>query len=59
MDRHPATRDEIDAEWVDNSVWFNFQNVGRTEFEHPGRWRVDILRPYGPPNDVGMTITPE
>ncbi|PRQ05691.1 hypothetical protein ENSA7_44240 [Enhygromyxa salina] len=59
LDEHPTTVDEIDTEWVRDSVWFNFQNIALVEFEHTGLWRVDVLYPHGPPVDVWLTIAPD
>ena len=59
LDEHPTTDEEIDTEWVRDSVWFNFQNIALIEFEHTGLWRVDVLYPHGPPVDVWLTIAPD
>lgn len=57
LDEHPATEQEIDDEWVDDSVWFVLtEHVGTFEFEHAGLWRVDVLHEHGPPKDVWVTI---
>jgi hypothetical protein len=57
LDKHPATEQEIDDEWVDKSVWFTLtEHIGMFEFEHAGLWRVDVLHEHGPPKDVWVTI---
>jgi hypothetical protein len=57
LDEHPATEQEIDEEWVDDSVWFTLtEHIGMIEFEHAGLWRVDVLHEHGPPKDVWVTI---
>jgi hypothetical protein len=57
LDKHPATEQEIDDEWVDNSVWFTLtEHIGMFELEHAGLWRVDVLHEHGPPKDVWVTI---
>jgi len=58
LDQHPMTEQEIDDEWVAKWVWFNFQHVGKVDFAHPGVWRVDVARDFGPPADVWLTIEP-
>jgi hypothetical protein len=57
LDKHPATEQEIDDEWVSDLVWFTLtEHVGMFEFEHAGLWRVDVLHEHGPPKDVWVTI---
>jgi hypothetical protein len=57
LDEHPATEQEIDDEWVNDSVWFTLtEHIGMFEFEHAGLWRVDVLHEHGPPKDVWLTI---
>jgi hypothetical protein len=57
LDEHPATEQEIDEEWVDDSVWFTLtEHIGMFEFEHAGLWRLDVLHEHGPPKDVWVTI---
>jgi hypothetical protein len=59
LDEHPASEQEIEDEWAEHSVWFNFQDVGLEKFEHAGLWRVDVVREHGPPVDVWVTIVPQ
>jgi hypothetical protein len=57
LDEHPATKQDIEEQWVQDVVWFvPMLNTGTVEFEHAGLWRVDVLREHGPPVDVWVTI---
>lgn len=46
LDDHPATKAELET---------GFQGLALVELEHPALWRVDVLRPHGPPVDVWLT----
>lgn len=47
----------VHSDWYQEVLWFTLdEHISEVELELPGVYRVDVLREYGPPQDVWLTI---
>jgi hypothetical protein len=60
LDEDPMTEQKAKDESLYGVVFFTlFEDYGLGNFKTPGLWRVDVRHEYGPPIDIGFTITRE